>query len=120
MLEGFGGMCSTVVDWCVIMLQVVIVVAGHFMGDYGLQNNWMAVNKGKNWYVLVAHAFVYSLTVWLCMEFASINVTLGGMLYLIGSHIVIDKVKCMGYTNEVGDQVCHYLVLLTVVCISVV
>lgn len=33
----------------------------HFVADFMLQSNWMAVNKSKNWYALTAHVGVYSL-----------------------------------------------------------
>lgn len=33
----------------------------HLVGDYLLQSNWMAVNKGSDNKAAVAHAFVYTL-----------------------------------------------------------
>lgn len=33
----------------------------HFLGDFPLQSNWMALNKSKHWDVLLIHAGVYSL-----------------------------------------------------------
>ena len=33
----------------------------HFIGDFLLQSDWMALNKSKKWEVLMVHAFVYGM-----------------------------------------------------------
>lgn len=42
----------------VVSLQML---AAHFVADFLLQTNWMAVNKSKRWDALAAHVAVYSL-----------------------------------------------------------
>lgn len=32
----------------------------HFLGDFILQSNWMALGKSKSWYPLLIHTLVYS------------------------------------------------------------
>jgi hypothetical protein len=41
----------------------LMVVALHFVGDFLLQSDWMALNKSKNSYVLTIHVFVVSLVI---------------------------------------------------------
>lgn len=43
-------------------LQVpLLLLALHFLGDFILQSDWMALGKSKRFEVLLAHCFVYSL-----------------------------------------------------------
>lgn len=37
------------------------LLALHFIGDFLLQTDWMALNKSKQWDVLAIHAAVYSV-----------------------------------------------------------
>lgn len=37
------------------------LLLAHFVGDFLLQSDWMALNKSKHWDVLTIHAGVYSL-----------------------------------------------------------
>ena len=43
-------------------LPISLIIA-HFVGDFLLQSNWMALNKSKSWLALTAHCFVYSVFV---------------------------------------------------------
>lgn len=42
------------------MLPISMVVA-HFVGDFLLQSDWMALNKSKNTSALTTHCVIYSL-----------------------------------------------------------
>lgn len=37
------------------------LIVGHFLGDFILQSNWMALNKSKSFIALAAHVAAYSL-----------------------------------------------------------
>ena len=39
----------------------ITLLATHFVGDFILQSDWMALNKSKNLRALVAHVLIYSL-----------------------------------------------------------
>ena len=39
------------------------LVLGHLVGDYLLQNKWMAMNKSGNWYTCFIHCMIYTATV---------------------------------------------------------
>lgn len=40
---------------------ILILVACHLIGDYVLQSNYLAMNKGKNWYEMFVHCFLYCI-----------------------------------------------------------
>lgn len=44
-----------------MMTLPISLIIRHFLGDFLLQSDWMALNKSKDWIALYFHAFVYSL-----------------------------------------------------------
>ncbi len=40
-----------------------VLLLGHVIGDWLLQNEWMALNKGSNWPALLSHVAVYHIVV---------------------------------------------------------
>ena len=63
----------------------VSILALHFIADFVLQSDWMAINKSKNWYALTAHVLVYSATFTLFFGWVF------GLLTFI-SHFITDAV----------------------------
>jgi hypothetical protein len=67
------------------------MLLGHIIGDYFLQNNWMALNKSKHkglgWFTCTIHCILYTLAVctvmWLFNPF--------WILIVFLSHFIIDK-----------------------------
>ncbi len=47
-------------------LDLACVLTLHFIGDFILQSNWMALGKSKHWRPLTAHALAY------CVPFVSL------------------------------------------------
>lgn len=41
-------------------MQFYLVMFAHWMGDFVLQTEWMAINKSKLWRALTAHVAMYS------------------------------------------------------------
>ena len=41
------------------MSIIYTLLVAHFIGDFALQSNWMALNKAKRWDALVWHVLVY-------------------------------------------------------------
>jgi len=65
-------------------LIVLLLLSVHFVADFLLQNDWMAVNKSKHWGALSLHVLVYSLAfIWLGWQFALITFVL---------HFIIDAI----------------------------
>ena len=57
-----------------ITIPLTLLVA-HFVGDFILQSDWMAINKSKRWDALSLHVFVYSMCfAWLGLPFVAATV----------------------------------------------
>lgn len=89
----------------------------HNLGDYLFQSNYLALNKGKDNYVLCVHAILYTLATALIFKR---EITYLGYWLILLTHIPIDYIKArgitpklMGNTNAlIVDQLIHYLVLV--------
>ena len=56
-------------------LSLVVV---HFLSDFVLQNDWMALNKSKRWWPLTAHVLVYATPfLWWGWRFALVTFLVG-------------------------------------------
>ena len=79
----------------------------HLIGDYVLQNDYIAKTKGENMYHLLVHCFLYALPFYIVFGFD------GRIPLIISTHIIIDNLKARhNAISYVTDQVLHYLVLL--------
>lgn len=89
-----------------MIYKIVILVMCHLIGDYVLQNDFIASTKGSNSYHLLVHSILY------CIPFALVfGVDIRLLIMLVG-HFIIDTGKARyNYINYVQDQVYHYLCL---------
>lgn len=94
---------------------ILMLLAGHYIGDYGLQSSWMADNKGKSWYVAIAHAATYTAAVAVAAMLAGVTLPIDAVFVLFASHFLIDSVKARwGWIGMWTDQVLHLFFLVTV------
>jgi hypothetical protein len=66
-----------------MITHILLIVWIHFVADFGLQSNYMSMNKSKNSWVLALHCLVYSLP-FLFIEYyllISYYVLLAGLLH---------------------------------------
>jgi Protein of unknown function (DUF3307) len=76
---------------------LALVLAGHFLGDWIVQTDWQAANKGRNWRAMAEHVLGYHLamTVVLLLGPAGWHLSTAGYWTLIGasaaSHALIDR-----------------------------
>lgn len=84
----------------------------HVVGDYILQQDFIAKTKGENWYHLFVHCMLYVL------PFRFLYGVDWKLAVLFVSHIFIDALKArykvIGY---VYDQVLHYIIAFVLYCI---
>ena len=85
-----------------IFLKIIFC---HLVGDYVLQNDFIAKTKGENWYHLFVHCALY------CLPFYIVFGMDIRLIYIFFSHVVIDALKARyKKINYVTDQICHYMV----------
>lgn len=63
----------------------------HLVGDYVLQNQWMADNKTKSWFPAIVHALVYMI------PFLFVTQSPIALLVIFGTHAVIDRYRLAKY-----------------------
>lgn len=90
------------------MIKIIIVlIFCHLVGDYVLQNDFIAKTKGENWYHLIVHCVLYSLPF-----FVFFGLT-WQLSFIFIMHMIIDPLKARyNKINYVTDQLLHYIVML--------
>jgi hypothetical protein len=88
------------------------LLVGHLVGDYLLQNRWMAVKKGTHWPPLLTHAAVYTLAVFLLSLLAG-GLTWPGILLIFCAHIILDRREFVAFwTSRVTGATAPWLVIM--------
>lgn len=106
-----------------MLSKILFILMGHMVGDYLFQSDYLALNKGKDNYVLLAHSLLYTVGVVLVANIMGITITPLEMLLLSAIHFPVDYIKARGITTKklgnskalLLDQIIHYLTLLAVV-----
>ena len=89
-----------------IISKVYMLLALHMLGDYVLQNDFLAKTKGENWWHLLAHCTTYTL------PFALVYGIDWRIAFLLATHFLIDALKARyGKIDYLQDQALHMLVL---------
>ncbi len=75
-------------------MDFIPVILGHLVGDYIVQNDWMAKNKKNEWNPLTIHCLLYTLSVTIfCIPQLHPKPYLTVFAFIMGvflSHIIID------------------------------
>ena len=90
------------------MIETLIkIVLCHVVGDYLFQTDYMAREKGKDWYILFVHCACY------CVPFVLVFGIGARLAVIFLTHIVVDAMKARyGMIDIITDQVIHYGVAL--------
>jgi hypothetical protein len=86
------------------MKTLLLLICSHYVGDFALQSDWLATNKGSGpfWiHAMVAHCAIQALGVLLITNSAFLAV--GEFL----AHFMIDFAKTRGLIGFTTDQVYH-------------
>lgn len=85
----------------------ILVIFCHFIGDYLFQTEYMAREKGKSTWILIAHCFCYSFPFLICFGVR------WQLFLLLVSHYIIDIGKCNGLYGIFFDQYFHIVIAMT-------
>lgn len=105
--------------------SLLFVFMVHMTGDYLFQSDYLAGNKGKDNYILLAHSILYIVGVMIVAYIVDIKLSSIDLLILSAVHFPIDYIKARGITPKymgdknalIFDQLIHYLTLLFVLVI---
>ena len=103
-----------------MVLGFAWLVVAHFIGDFGLQSEWMSRVKGKYSYILFAHAIIWTGCVCVALQYLGILST-WKFIFLAVVHYFVDKIRTSQAKDEYKDfwmlypdQVVHMIQLLVV------
>lgn len=83
------------------MNQITLLLFIHFVADFILQSDWMAINKSKRWTPLAIHVGVYALPFipFFGLKFAAVN---------LAAHFVTDAVTSRASSYLWGKNQRHW------------
>ena len=91
---------------------MIWLIFAHFIGDWALQSDWIAQNKGKYWSVMFAHCMIWTGCICLIMRWINLEVFPQHYVFLFSGHYLCDSWKCK-YANKFPswhlyvDQIFH-------------
>lgn len=89
-----------------MLSKIIILVMCHLIGDYVLQNDFIAKTKGDNRYHMLVHSFLY------CVPFAMMFGIDFRLIFMFSGHFVTDTSKARyNYISYSQDQLIHYMYL---------
>lgn len=96
------------------MEQLLWLLAGHFIGDFAFQSDWMATRKGSSWEINAYHAATYSAVMMLVSGIGGFPLPPVIVALFFISHFLIDPLKARwNVVKHIWvDQFLHFLVIL--------
>jgi len=76
---------------------LILQLLFHWIGDYLLQSDWMALNKTKKDIPCYIHCFLYTLPFWLLTSEGWNTWLLGSLSFIFWSHFIIDRFSLVKY-----------------------
>lgn len=98
------------------MSNMVWLLFSHFIGDWALQSQFVAMGKGREWIIMLSHCMIWTACVSIGLQFLGIY-ALWKVLFLLVGHWVVDlwKTKKKTWSPYIYiDQGWHIFQLLVV------
>ncbi|ACH62203.1 hypothetical protein MYRNA_236 [Mycobacterium phage Myrna] len=77
----------------------VLCLMAHMVGDYFIQNDWMALQKTKRWLPAIVHGVTYTI------PFVLVTQSWLALLIIGGTHIVLDHYYAAKYVIWAKNQI---------------
>ena len=77
---------------------VLGIILAHFVGDYIIQNHWMAVRKLESWPVALVHGFSYTI------PYIFVTQSIPALLVIALTHALIDRYRLARYVVWARNQ----------------
>lgn len=77
------------------------LLVGHLVGDYLVQNDWMAQNKTKRHLPCLVHCVLYTLSVWVCTLFVF---PVWALAVTFGTHFLMDRYRLARRFMSISGQ----------------
>lgn len=102
------------------MRVILFVMMAHMVGDYLFQSDYLAMNKGKDNYILLAHSVLYLFGVLTVSFFFDMKFSYNSLFFIGLMHFIVDYLKARGISVKlfgekkalIIDQLIHYFTLL--------
>ena len=78
---------------------LLFVLMAHMTGDYLFQSNYLAMNKGKDNYILLAHSVLYAVGVMIVAFIMGVELNALDLLILSAIHFPIAIFTILGITT---------------------
>jgi len=96
------------------------LIFAHFIGDWALQNEWMAQNKKIYFYVMLAHCMIWTACICVAAEYIGVYDPIQ-IPFLVLGHYMVDKWKCkeskgLDSWHLYADQLWHILQIYIIYC----
>ena len=72
---------------------IVLGLMAHMIGDYVIQNDWMALEKSKHWWPVIVHGVTYTLPFIPLVYWFDVDIKWLALLIIGGTHLIIDHYK---------------------------
>jgi len=72
---------------------MIWLIFAHFIGDFALQKEWISLNKGRYWYLLLAHSLIWTACICVALQYIGKYHISDVPILLIG-HLICDRWKC--------------------------
>lgn len=94
-------------------MGILLLIIGHFLGDFIFQTRWITNRKGKSWRVNGCHAFIYTATIFAVAYIGGIILSPLAFTIILTSHFIIDPLKSRwGIVKSIWvDQILHFIIL---------
>jgi hypothetical protein len=102
-----------------MIFNFILIIFAHYILDYPLQSDYLAITKGKDWYSLLAHSLIYALGISLCLYYIECF-EIWKCFILIISHYIIDYKKSHAIDKKKSNTIYLYIDQILHICINII